>query len=517
MKKTLLYIHFLLLLCVATGIMTLSSCKKDKPGAPHITNLRNYAASPNDTILQTVAAGQWVVVEGENLSGVTQVYFGTIPASVNTTYFSDRYLVIQIPSIPFPSVPANKLNEIIVVSEGGTATYKVNITGTPIISYVKNSEASPKDTIIHSVVPNQLITIIGYNLKDATKIAFQGVPADLANVGYTDSSVTVRVPAELSGGDASLVNTISLTTKLGTGTFSIKIIGPPIITGISYEIPKQGDSVYVYGNNFISVSKLTFAGTAVTSYKIITENVIGFTAPSLSNDGGPVSIETLSGTYTTAYKVNDVNFINAGGVGIIANMEWGDYFGYAWWGGANLTSSDPNSGWPPYNADFGVGLGMYLELKSNVLSGGAGDDGNAIQINEAKSGWVPAANLNDPGTGWALKFEINVPKAWKGGTVCIKSNSNDYMARYEPWQISSSQSVAYSTKGWQTVTIPLSEFRKTDATLGEGKGASIAKITDLFSTGTETGRLKVYLHNYSTSATATSFDAAFDNFRVVKR
>lgn len=518
--KKIIYtqVHRLLFFCLAATLMLMSACKKNMVSpAPVITNVRNYAASPNDTIVNTVTAGQWVVVVGRNLSGVFQAYFGSTPASINSTFFSDTCIVIQIPSIQFQLVPRNKVNVITLVNEGGTANFEINITGMPLISRVKNAAASPNDTILKSIVPGQLINIIGFNLKTATNISFQGISADLTNVAYTDSSVTVRVPAVLSGGDASLANTISYTTIYGAGSFPIKIIGPPIITNISYEIPKQGDIVYIYGNNFISVKNLSFAGTPITSYTVLADTIIKFTAPTLSNDGGPAVIETPVGTFTTAYKVNDVNFINNGGVGIIANMEWGDYFGYAWWGGGILDSSDPNSGWPSYDADFGVGLGMYIELKSNILDGGAGDDGNAIRIGDAKSGWVPAANLNDPGNSWALKFEINVAKPWNGGTICIKSTNGDYMARYEPWKISSSKTTSFTTKGWQTVTIPLSAFRKTDATLGDGKGSSITKISDMLDATSGNGNLTVYIHNYSTAATETGFDAGFDNFRVVKR
>lgn len=512
MKKILSYtMHCLLLLFLATGIMNLSSCKKDEAGSPSISNLRNYAPSPNDTICETVASGQWVVVEGENLSGVTQVYFGGIPATVNTTYFSDTYIVIQIPAIPFQSVPADRLNELTIVSESGVVTFQVNITGAPIISKVRNNAASPNDTILKSVVPGQQINIIGYNLENATSILFQGVAADLTNVVYTDSSALIQVPIELSGGDASLANMISYTTRIGAGTYSIKIIGPPIITGVSYEIPHEGDSVYIYGNNFISVLDFSFAGTQITTYQVFSDTVIGFKAPSLASAGGPVVIETNAGTYTTAYNVNNIDFINGGGVGIIGNMEWGDYFGWPWWGGnVTLTSSDPNSGWPSYNADFGVGLGMYLQLKSNILDGGTGDDGNAVRMNDAKAGWVPAENLNDPGTSWALKFEFNVAKPWNGGTLCIKTDKSNYIARYEPWQIDASNTAPYTTKGWQTVTIPLSAFRLTD-------GTAITNVSDLLDPSSGNGNLLVYIHNYSTAATETSFDAAFDNFRIVKR
>jgi len=511
------HIHFLLLILIAVGGMLLSSCKKDKTGAPSISYLKNYAASPNDTTIEVVHPGQWVVVVGQNLSGVSKAYFGSIPAKINSTFFSDDYIVIEIPSIPFQTVSPEKLNEIILISDNGTATFKVNIEGMPIISYVRNYAASPNDTIVHSVIPGQKISLVGFNLKNVSKITFQGIEANLANVTYTDTSVIVQVPADLTGSNAALANIISVTTRIGTGSFPILIIGPPIITTVSYEVPKQGDSVYFYGNNFFSVQNITFAGATISSYNTSANGSrVGFIAPALTQ-GGPVAITTPAGTFTTAYNVNDIAFINAGGVGIIANMEWGDYFGWAWWGGGILNSSDPNSGWPSYNADFGVGTGMYIELKSNILTGGSGDDGNAIRINDAKSGWVLPVNLTDPGTSWALKFEINVAKPWKGGTICIKSSNGDYMARYEPWKISSSKSISFTTKGWQTVTIPLSEFRLNDATLGEGKGASITKVSDMLDVSSGNGNLKVYLHNYNTADTETTFDAAFDNFRVVKK
>lgn len=508
-------VHRLLFYCLAATLLLMWACEKDTINPPVITGVKNYAASPNDTAVHTIQAGQWVVLVGRNLSGVTQVYFGSIPATINTTYFTDQHIVVQLPSIPFPSVSAEELNIVTAVSEGGSATFNINITGEPIISHVRKSGASSNNDIVNVLYPGDQINIVGYNLKNATEISFQGVVADLTKVVYTDTSAIVQVPVDFSGSDATKANTITYRTMIGEGTFPIKIVGPPVVLSVSYEIPRQGDQVYLYGYNFISIQSLTFAGETISSYEVSAdETSIGFIAPALTQSG-PVVVTTLGGTYTTAYKVNDVNYINGGGIGIIANMEWGDYFGYAWWGGGILNSSDPNSGWPSYNADFGVGLGMYIELKSNILDGGAGDDGNAIRINDAA--WVPTENLNDPGTSWALKFEINVAKPWKGGTICIKSTNGNYMARYEPWQISSSKTISYTTKGWQTVTIPLSEFRAKDANLGDGKGLSITKVSDLLDTASGKGNLLLYLHNYGTAATATAFDAAFDNFRVVKR
>jgi hypothetical protein len=131
---------------------------------------------------------------------------------------------------------------------------------------------------------------------------------------------------------------------------------------------------------------------------------------------------------------------------------------------------------------------------------------------------MPTANLSDPVGDWALQFEMSVgdAKPWNGGTLCFTSGfAGNYVARYEPWQISASSTKAFTTKGWETVTIPLSSFRAEDTKLGIGEGASVASLTDLLGSTGNTG-LNIYLHNFSTTATTTGFYGAFDNIRVVK-
>jgi hypothetical protein len=158
---------------------------------------------------------------------------------------------------------------------------------------------------------------------------------------------------------------------------------------------------------------------------------------------------------------------------------------------------------------------MYMSLKNNILSPGEGNtySNYAILMNAAQ--WVPTANINDPVANWAFKMEVNIPQPWNGGSIDIFSGNNTYICRWEPWQTTATTTAPYKTKGWITLTIPFTEFRKTDATLGEGKGASLTKFSDLVGTSGNSG-CTVYIHNYSASSTATGFYGAFDNLRVVK-
>ena len=304
---------------------------------------------------------------------------------------------------------------------------------------------------------------------------------------------------------------VVVTTRSGTVVF--KIVATPTITAISNENANTGDSVYVYGTYLKSIQSFTFSGATITSFVTSSDgSFVAFELPSLSQSG-PASITTAFGSVTTVYDVyNAYNVKWAGGAttGILANMEWGDAFGWQWWGGSRL-SVVSNGGWITDCPEMTGNTGMFISIKDNALAAGA--SGSEIPIGGAL--WMPAANLADPVGNWALKFEVNIPSSWNGGSIRIQTGfTNAYTALYEPWQISPSTSSAYSTNGWRTVTIPLSRFLSTDATLGEGRGTPVSSLSNLL--GPDKTGCNVRFKNYAASATSTGFYGGFDNFRVVK-
>jgi len=217
-------------------VTILTSCNNedDSNGAPVITEVRNYAAAPNDTLIETANTGQWVVIMGENLSNVTSVTFGGTLAQINTTLITDISVVVQIPNIRYDLIPSEFHNEVkVVTKDGKVATYNFssNILGPPMISRVRNYADSPNDTLVNVIVPGQKINLIGYNLKNATEISFQGIQIDLANVVYTDSSAVVQVPEleEFKASNLALKNTIKYTTDFASTTLKIKIDIPIVV------------------------------------------------------------------------------------------------------------------------------------------------------------------------------------------------------------------------------------------------------------------------------------------------
>ena len=498
MKKKLDNRLYVLSLLFAIAAL-LPACKKnvDSSMAPSITSVRNYVASPNDTILNSaVAIGQWVVIMGQNLQNATQINFDGVPASFNSTLFAPNSAVVQIPNIVFSTIDTSKLYTIDYRTPGGTTTFSFKLgPAAPTISAISDVFADPGDSVY----------LYGANLVLVQQFTYGGTEIPKFNSNADGTSLGFLMPATTSD------KLIIVTTKSGTVRDTIN--AKPIITGISNDNANIGDSVYVYGTYLKTIQSFSFGGATITDFTEGPSGVyVKFLAPaSNSYSSGPVTIVTSYGTVSTPYKVNTQNGVTDG---LLANFEWGDYFGYAWWGDITLASNMAD-----FNGSMGTNSSQYVYFNSPVLGGGASvyaPLGNSNITSHPANYWMPVANLTDPVSNWGLQFEISVAHPWNGGTLYIRTEfaGDSYVARYEPWKIpGSNNTVAFKTKGWQTVTIPLTDFRSKVNTLGDGE--SITQITQLLGP-TGANSYNMTLKNFDTSPTATGFYAAIDNIRCVK-
>jgi hypothetical protein len=436
-----------------------------------------------------------VVIHGQNLKNAVRILFDGVDASFNYGVFADDMAVVQIPSvIPFNSVPPTLLNTITYVTTSGTTTFQFNYNyPAPAITGINNETFFPGDSIY----------IYGSGFFLVQSVKFAGADIAKYNVDSMGTHIGFVCPpfAQVPGG------TITVVAKGGTATTTkIYSVGKPSIISISNENPNAGDSVYIYGAAFKDIQTIVFSGVTISSYRAAPDyTYIAFKCPTLTASGN-VTITTLYGTAATTFNVNDIS------TGMIGNFEWGNLFGYAWWGGASLESGDPNSGWPPYDPLLTGNASMYMLLNGSNMNSGDGNNGStALRLNSAQ--WVPAANLSDLPENWAVKFEMKVPKSWNGATLTIASDYTDYIYRYEPWSTASGP-VDYSTNSWITVTIPLSSFR-ANGTAGDGRGAALTDLKKLVGASGNTG-MYLYMHNYGSAPTETGYYAGFDNVRVVK-
>jgi hypothetical protein len=482
-------------------ILVMSACKKNIEKNPVITGVVNYVASPNDTALHSlVADGQWVVITGQNLQNTIQIKFNGVTAPFNATLFSQNSAVVQIPPIMFSTIDSSKLYTIEYTTKTGATTFSFKLgPAVPVITAISDVFANPGDSVFLYGTDLVLVESLFY--------AGNAIAKTVSNLNGT--ALGFLMPAQTP------TDQVLLITKGGRDTF--KIVATPTITGVSNENAITGDSVYVYGTNLKNIQTISFAGQAITSFTSSKDGKsVGIVMP-LNATSGPASITTKYGTATTVYNMHDL--VN-GLLGDLESNSSTDKFGMiSWYGGTQSTGTAANAqSWLPYNPDFPGNPSNFAVLKTNVLQPGDGYGGGwppTYQIAFDQEQWIPQANLSDSIQNYALKFEISIPQTWNGSAINIEVNDNKtFIYRWEPWQITGTK-VAYTTKGWITLTVPFTEFRKTDATLGDGRGVAMTKFSDILDSSGN-GKCYIFVHNYGSSATATGFYGAFDNLRVVK-
>lgn len=490
-------ISHLLFLSIVLIVTMLTSCVNDDlNGVPVITAVRNYAAAPNDTLVTSLVPGQWIVIHGENLKDATQISFNGSPAQFDAGLFSDNTAVLQVPwSLPYNNLDPDVVNTIKYVTKAGTITYKFNVMPPPAIILGNSMTAATQ--------VGDSIYIFGENLYLIEKLTIAGTeisPLTTADDGSFVGFVLPVINAPMPWAGVLVA---------ATGTYEFEVLIVPEIYAISNANPSLGDSIRVDGRNLNGVSSLKFGGATITNFKEDPDGYyVKFVAPDKwSYTNGPVTIVNSYGTVSTPY---DINTQNNKWLGLLANFEWGDYFGYAWWGDIKLASNMAD-----FNGLMGKNDSQYVYFNTPVLDGGASKYAPLGNSNTGNK-WIPVANMSDPVENWGLQFEISVAKPWDGGTLYIRTEfaGDNFVARYEPWKIpASNKTLAYETDGWQTVTIPLSEFRTKDVELGDG--ISPTRLNQILgSSGASSYNMTI--KNFASFKTTTGFYAAIDNIRVVK-
>jgi hypothetical protein len=198
MKKIFYNCIYGFALCsMITTFLMLSACDDDtESGNPVITEVRNYAASPDDTLITTLQPGQWVVLHGQNLTGAQQILFNGVSATFNGGLFSDTRAVVQVPAvIPFPIIPAEKQNTIQYFTENGATTFSFDISApAPTITAISNENAIVGDSVY----------IYGTNLFLLTKVIFAGTEITEYSSSPDGTYVSFMLP-ELEGSGPVMV------------------------------------------------------------------------------------------------------------------------------------------------------------------------------------------------------------------------------------------------------------------------------------------------------------------------
>jgi hypothetical protein len=187
--KKIIENRFLQICCILFTLLMVA-CDKDDMNAPVITGVRNYAPSPDDSVLLSLQPGQWVVLTGHNLMGATQIVINGVSTNFNSSMFTDSYAVVQVPAIiPFPLIPAEQQNTIQYVTPQGSTVFSFDVsTPAPTITSISNENANT----------GELVYIYGTNLFLLNKLSYAGYEITEYSSAPDGTYVSFTLP-ELNG------------------------------------------------------------------------------------------------------------------------------------------------------------------------------------------------------------------------------------------------------------------------------------------------------------------------------
>ena len=371
-----------------------------------------------------------------------------------------------------------------------TACKKDTAGASPQIAQIRAISPAPDDSVLTAALPGQVVVIQGANLGGAYDVVFNGFHATLNTALFADNNLVVAVPQiAWDSIPEGKLDVLEVSTPAGTATYTFHITAPaPSITSLSNEMATAGTTLTINGNNFYAISKVIFpGGIEVSDLTVSGITKITLTVPSGITEGGPIQVVGTYGTGTSILLFNDIT------TGVLCNFDNVNNFS---WG-------------CPVSSDAGAypgGVGSFAQMQFTGVSGNEWSWWNwGRSINSNSGTWIPSDHLSDPLSSYALKFEIYVKAPWSTGSFYIVKDYNwAYAALYTPWKTKAD----YTTDGWQTVTIPLDQFKTNN-----GTGDPASSLSALVGSGS--GNIDIMFIN-DTDTPVDNFDAAVDNVRFVK-
>lgn len=351
--------------------------------------------------------------------------------------------------------------------------------------YLEDYRSSVPDRKVEFCRLGQMIRIEGEGFLGLRHIYINGYDTYVNKAYVTDKSVliTVNRNTPVMDADESVRNTIRIVKDAAeiTVPFIIRAASPSI-TDLDIYLPQPGQTVKAVGENLHEISKITFSDGTVVSSGIVSDEDgewFTFTMPEVaaSSDPGktPFYAEGANGTAAAPYAFNFKG-------GIILNFDGVGGHGFWSWSETGSMIDDEHD---IVNDPLGVfGRSMQLVPERILQAGGVGAGKSRVsecwttgQGDEGCVDWEGLAALlgeTTPVTDIAFQFDIYCPDAWdKTGQIEIcmmnnyafnglgnedSSNSDNrgLCGFFVPWV----SGAAFQTSGWQTVTIPISEFKQ---------------------------------------------------------
>lgn len=382
---------------------------------------------------------------------------------------------------------------------------------TPVVRYVRSCDEAKSDSLLSSAYLGAKIALIGENLGGVTQIYFNDKRAKLNPSFVTENAIILNVPSDIPGLKEDVIR-LHAGDRICEYTFETKV-PEPSVKSMTCEYVQAGDMAHIQGMYFVNDEgtplKVMFSGDVEGEIVASDLTNISVKVPEGAEEG-PIRVVSVYGTGESSLHFRD-------GRNLILDFD------------TLFPDGGYHHGWHKgygYGTENGV-RGQYLIFHGEM------EDDKWDDSNFGYERWTyrkDDPDFFDAGNPdkYVLKFEVNVPDVWSSsafqfiftGADEVWMNwqeestggnpNNAYAASKEypralwmPWSATGS----YSTDGWITVTIPMTEFcynadGETVAVKGAGHYSGLSLLVN--GTGGVTG----------TPCTPTFY---IDNVRVVEK
>ncbi|WP_256011884.1 glycan-binding surface protein [Desertivirga xinjiangensis] len=404
-----------------------------------------------------------------------------------------------------------------------------------LIERVSLHNKSVSDSTVVQARLGANVRLDGAGFATTREIYVNGVKVSV-NPGYvTENHIIFKIPSDLPFGkdiqDISVRNTIRVVTKYDDITHKFMIQGAmPVISSVSHSLPREGETIEIYGTGLRDLTKITFPGDISLSSDNFTVNeeytIITAVVPAgATNTAGAIRVEGDNGAANSHNYMNKRDGIFIQKFSNDANVSTGEAVcqqrAYNF-GSTNLISSNqsvvlPVSGIGPKNPDTYRSVPINQSAIATGFSAGF-DFRTCAALNSVLASSNGSITGSTPITSLAFQFDYFVSTAWSSGFIRFElvSGSADWRFDFAPWATGGGEVSPIVMDGWRTVTIPISPFKG----IAKEKIATFAQLVT-FMTGK--GGIMKFNNSSYTDAGSTVYPASaipdfhfsFGNFRVV--
>lgn len=338
--------------------------------------------------------------------------------------------------------------------------------GEPVIKYIITTDAAASDSIISEAYTEEVICVVGDNLRSIKKVFFNDREAILSPSFINNHTLIISVPSSLPDDITNKIYFHAENGNIVEHPFKVNAPGPSI-SGITCEFIPAGQSAVLMGNYFVDNAtiplQVIMPDGQLAQIDKFEQTKITFTVPEGCTEPGQIRVVTAYGEGKSTFWFNDDRNI----VVDFDGSHGGNADGGGWrWGADHKHKTADWESVPAIDGDF-------LFLAGDLDEYGGWNDGgfefDIWGVNLLSQPKFAAMVANNDLKDLCLKFEAYVPSAhpwgagglqfiWMGDeTASNAPHSNPAYPRgmWRPW----ADENPYSTGDqWITVTIPMTEF-----------------------------------------------------------